>query len=138
MVPKSPPEAIAAVVRDAAGRYLLIRRGPEVPAPGYWTPLTGRLEHGETLADALVRECLEEVGLAVRAGEEIYRCPTADGRWTLVWITAEIIAPAGTPALVLHAREVAEAGWYTADEACGLEPMFPATRAFFEARRRGR
>lgn len=56
------------VIRD--GCVLLIRRGKE-PLRGEWTIPGGRVEFGESLTDAVVRELLEETGLEVRAGELI-------------------------------------------------------------------
>ena len=128
------PLAVAAVIARGDGRFLLIRRGPAVPAPGYWTPVTGRLEAGETFAEAVVREAREEVGLDVTAGAEVARTLTADGRYRLVWLAA--LPRDGSAPLALAPDEVAEARWLTAAEACALEPMFPATRAFFESRSR--
>jgi ADP-ribose pyrophosphatase YjhB (NUDIX family) len=51
-----------AVVRDAAGRILLVRRGQE-PARGLWSIPGGRLEAGERWDDAAVREVHEETGI---------------------------------------------------------------------------
>ena len=49
-------------------RLLLIRRG-HGPAAGEWSVPGGRVEAGETLAEAVVREVAEETGLAVVCGE---------------------------------------------------------------------
>lgn len=57
-------EAIVAVLRRA-DRVLVIRRGPDSSRSGYWAPLSGKLEPGESQEEALVREVHEEVGLAV-------------------------------------------------------------------------
>ncbi|MDQ0347040.1 NUDIX hydrolase [Ancylobacter vacuolatus] len=51
----------AAVFRD--GRLLLARRG-RPPSLGLWTLPGGRVEPGETLAQAAAREVMEEVGVA--------------------------------------------------------------------------
>ncbi len=50
------------------GRLLMIRRG-QSPACGDWSVPGGRVEAGETLAEALVREVAEETGLEVVCGD---------------------------------------------------------------------
>ena len=56
-----------AVVRDADGRLLLVRRGQE-PSAGLWSLPGGRVEPGESIAEAAAREVLEETGLRVSVG----------------------------------------------------------------------
>jgi ADP-ribose pyrophosphatase YjhB (NUDIX family) len=48
-------------------RVLLIRRG-QPPGEGLWSVPGGRLEPGETLAQAVAREVREETGLIVEVG----------------------------------------------------------------------
>jgi 8-oxo-dGTP diphosphatase len=60
-------DCVGAVIKDARGRLLLIKRGHE-PGAGLWSLPGGRVEPGETDAEALVREMQEETGLAVVAG----------------------------------------------------------------------
>jgi 8-oxo-dGTP diphosphatase len=59
--------SIGVIARD--GRYLIRRRPPlpGSPKPGYWEFPGGKAEPGESPEDAVVRECREEVGVAVRA-----------------------------------------------------------------------
>lgn len=52
------------------GRVLLIRRGKS-PLQGCWTIPGGRVEWGETIEQAVVRELEEETGLQIRVGELI-------------------------------------------------------------------
>ncbi len=58
---------VGAVATDGRGRLLMIRRGHE-PGLGLWSIPGGRIEPGETDADALTREMLEETGLEVEIG----------------------------------------------------------------------
>ena len=58
----------AVVVRDDC--LLLVRRG-RGPAAGEWSVPGGRVETGETLAEAVVREVAEETGLDVVCDELI-------------------------------------------------------------------
>jgi 8-oxo-dGTP diphosphatase len=61
---------VGAVVTDGQGRLLMIKRGHE-PGAGLWSIPGGRIEPGETDAEALVREMLEETGLTVQVGRLI-------------------------------------------------------------------
>ena len=58
---------VGAVVHDAAGRLLLVRRGRD-PHRGRWSLPGGRVEAGESPEQAIEREVREETGLTVRAG----------------------------------------------------------------------
>jgi 8-oxo-dGTP diphosphatase len=58
---------VGAVVRDGQDRLLLIKRGHE-PGAGLWSLPGGRVEPGESDAQAVQREVLEETGLTVICG----------------------------------------------------------------------
>jgi 8-oxo-dGTP diphosphatase len=62
------PEVCVGAVAVDNDCLLLIRRG-HGPAAGEWSVPGGRVEEGETLAEAVVRELLEETGLEGVCGE---------------------------------------------------------------------
>jgi 8-oxo-dGTP diphosphatase len=81
---------VGGLVYDEHGRLLLIRRANE-PGRGRWSIPGGRVEAGETDAQAVVREMAEETGLTVHVRERVgqvrrgpyviadYRCTVAGG-----------------------------------------------------------
>jgi 8-oxo-dGTP diphosphatase len=56
------PEVCVGAIAVSEERLLLIRRG-RGPAAGTWSLPGGRVEAGETLAEAVLRELAEETGL---------------------------------------------------------------------------
>ena len=56
------PEVCVGAIAVVDGQLLLVRRG-HGPAAGEWSIPGGRVEAGETLAEAVVRELAEETGI---------------------------------------------------------------------------
>jgi ADP-ribose pyrophosphatase YjhB (NUDIX family) len=63
---------VGAIVADSQGRLLMIKRGHE-PGAGLWSIPGGRIEPGETDAEAVIREMIEETGLTVQVGRLVGR-----------------------------------------------------------------
>jgi mutator protein MutT len=59
------PSRIAIAVVQWQERFLVGRRPSGVPLAGYWEFPGGKLEAGESPAEAAVRECWEETGIPV-------------------------------------------------------------------------
>ena len=94
-------EVVAALIWDGA-RFLICQR-PEYKARGLmWEFVGGKVEPGETKQQALVRECREELDIAVAVGEKfmevVHRYPDLTVHLTL--FSAKIAA--GEPKLLEH------------------------------------
>ncbi|HZC70402.1 MAG TPA: (deoxy)nucleoside triphosphate pyrophosphohydrolase [Jatrophihabitans sp.] len=74
----------AAIVRD--GRVLAARRAGPADLAGRWEFPGGKVEPDESEAAALMRECREELGVAVQVGERLGEA--ADPRIRLVLYVA--------------------------------------------------
>lgn len=57
-----PPQVCVGAIATRTNELLMVRRGTQ-PGMGRWSVPGGRVEAGETLAEAVVRELLEETGL---------------------------------------------------------------------------
>ena len=117
-------EAAAAVILQPDGSFLLGQRPEGKPYAGYWEFPGGKIEPGETAAQALVRELHEELGIE------------AD-RYT-PWITREFVYPhahvrlhffrvAGWHGEIRDIHHAALA-WRRADNV-GVAPLLPANLA---------
>jgi 8-oxo-dGTP diphosphatase len=61
---------VAIAIVQWNGQVLIGQRGENVPLAGLWEFPGGKVEPGETPAEAAARECLEETGLEVEVGAE--------------------------------------------------------------------
>lgn len=108
-----PVLAASAVITDQVGRVLLVLRGTE-PEKGCWSVPGGSAEPGEALAAAAAREALEETGLVVEVGHELWTVtlPTADGRVFEVHDFAATV----TGGTLRPGDDAADARWFTPAE----------------------
>lgn len=99
--------AASAVITDGAGRVLLVQR-LEPPDVGRWSVPGGRVEPGESTAEAAAREVREETGLEVTVGAVLGRLrvpgPDDETVYDIVDHSASIVR--GTPAAADDAGDV--------------------------------
>ena len=115
------PVAVA-VIERADGRVLIAQRPEGKPYAGWWEFPGGKLEAGESVHAALVREIDEELGLQVRASEP--------------WVTRDFEYPHAHVRLYFRrvrdftgearSREGQRFAWLAA-HAVDVEPLLPAT-----------
>jgi 8-oxo-dGTP diphosphatase len=74
---------VCAIMHNAKGQILLCRRGPGRREAGLWEFPGGKVEHGETLAEALERELREELGIVCVAGRILAENIHAYGHGTI-------------------------------------------------------
>lgn len=117
------------MVTDAAGRLLVVRRA-RPPAAGRWSLPGGRVEPGESDAEAVRREVREETGLDVEVGELVGRVS-----WPgLVGTTYDIAdyRALATGGELVAGDDAAEARWVDEDELRAL-PATPGLVATLES-----
>ena len=109
---------VGAIVADGQGRLLMIKRGHE-PGAGLWSIPGGRIEPGETDAEALVREMIEETGLTVEVGRLIGRVrrPGLNG----AVIDIRDYAATVTGGTLRPGDDAADARWVAPGELASLE-----------------
>jgi 8-oxo-dGTP diphosphatase len=110
---------VGAVVTDESGRLLVIRRG-RPPSAGLWSLPGGRVEPGETLADAARREVREETGLDVELNGLIGRIDIPHG--DVVYDVSDFgatVADQGQP--LVPGDDAIDARWVTHAELAALE-----------------
>jgi ADP-ribose pyrophosphatase YjhB (NUDIX family) len=118
-----PKVAVIALVTQGE-QVLLVQRAME-PAKGKWSLPGGYMDAGEMPEEALRRELLEEVDLAVQIQQllEIFPMVVTSGRSNGIVLAYHAI-PASTGEMVLRCQDDAcDAGWFLSDQ-------FPEELAF--------
>lgn len=116
-------------IASRGGRFLAIRRGATVAAGGTICFPGGHIEPGEDEAEAVVRECREEVAAEVAAVECVWRSVSPWGT-DLAWWTTELV---DASRLTPHPVEVSEILWLSAEEMIEHPELLSGNRPFLEA-----
>ena len=111
----TPVCAVGAFVFDG-DRVLVIQRA-KPPGAGLWSVPGGKLEAGETLAQAVAREVREETGLVVEVGPlaAVVERMGADYHFIILDYLARV-----TGGTLAAASDVSAARWVTDDELASL------------------
>ena len=119
---RDPKVGVGVVVRDEAGRLLLVQRA-NAPARGLWSLPAGFVDAEEDPRAAAARECLEETGLEVEVGAVVEVYPSQGGAASFFLVFAATLVGG-----VLQAGDdAADARFFSPDE---LPPLaFESTAA---------
>jgi 8-oxo-dGTP diphosphatase len=116
-------EVAVGVLIDAEGRFLLTSRPPGKAYAGYWEFPGGKVEEGETIEAALVRELHEELGIEAEAARiERWQVEVFDYPHALVRLNfCKVFAWHGR----FEMREGQQMAWQALPVAVG--PLLPGT-----------
>lgn len=113
---RSPQLCVGAVAVDD-GRLLMVRRG-RGPAQGEWAVPGGRVEAGETVAEAVVRELREETGIEGVCGPLLGWVERVDDDHHFVILDFEVtVLSDGEP---VAGDDAAEVAWVQLDQVTDL------------------
>ena len=126
---------VGAVIRDEAGRLLMILRGHD-PGRGLWSIPGGRIEPGETAEAAVVREVREETGLDVRCGPLLgsAELPGLAGAVVDIRDFRAYLVP-GASAVPAADDDAADVRWVTDAEAAAMDERGEVTPGLLAALR---
>ncbi|MBO5797049.1 MAG: (deoxy)nucleoside triphosphate pyrophosphohydrolase [Clostridia bacterium] len=95
-------EVVAALIWDR-GKFLICQRPTHKSNALLWEFVGGKVEPGETLEQALIRECREELDIALSVGEVFFDVVHAYPDITVHLTLFEATITAGEPRLLEHA-----------------------------------
>ncbi len=131
-LPPAPKRTVSVTLRDDRGQVLLLKR--TAARGGFWQPVTGKQEAGESATDAARRESFEETGLKLDVHalgyEHAFALGAGEGVAPLVCIETAFVARVSQPvAVTLDPHEHDAFEWVAADEAQRRVPHAGLARA---------
>ena len=130
------PRLIVNAVIERNGEFLAIKRAHPGMEIDTWETPGGRVEVGEKVEDALIRETLEETGFKANIKKFLgwghgFECLHTDGfssdRFVLYFL-CEIVSGE----LRIDQKEASEHKWVTIEEFKKLEPLSKPIKDFFD------
>ena len=122
-------QIVAAIIKKQ-DQFLLGKRSfKEKGAAGYWCPISGKIEIGESETQAIEREVFEEVGLKVTALRKVDEFDNNEGTGRLHWWLVDIVE--GEP--FLKNDEHTEIRWLTVSEMYQLDYIYPEDIELFKS-----
>lgn len=110
-----PEVGCGAAIYDEAGRLLLLQRRT-APESGAWGLPGGKVDFGEPVQSAIIREIAEELGIVIRLNHLACLTETIlsdDGRhWVAPVYTASIVS--GVPS-IMEPEKHGGCGWFALD-----------------------
>jgi 8-oxo-dGTP diphosphatase len=123
---------VGAVIKDEAGRMLLVLRG-HGPGKGLWSIPGGRVEPGETDEEAVIREVREETGLEVMCGQLLGSVDRPAPAEAIIEIRDFIAVVIGGE--LLAADDAADARWVSPADVASLDATGQLTPGLLAALR---
>lgn len=127
-VTKYPKVVAGCFIRNQKGDILLVK---SYKWPGLWVVMGGHIELGEKIADTVVREAMEEVGLKVEFDRvievaELVNDPSFHKRKHFIALQCECHT-VGDDEPTIDNDEIQDAKWFSLAEALVLENILPIT-----------
>ena len=118
---------VVAGVLGRDGNFLLTLRTAGRAYADHWEIPGGKVEPGETKFEALHREWLEEVGVAVKAAQVV--ASVRSGGCGEIEVTVFLVTDHEGEATPCESQSLA---WLSRSQITDGRPLTPATRAFFQ------
>lgn len=94
-VARYPKVGSAAIIREGSDHCLVLGQRGKQPNAGKWVMPGGKVEWGETIDQAVVREVREETGLIVRVVERLGIFEIVDPNEHSVFVLSEVVVEGG-------------------------------------------
>jgi 8-oxo-dGTP diphosphatase len=131
--PRRPEVAVGAVVVRSveSSREVLLAQRANPPQQGRWSLPGGRVEWGESLHDAVLREVLEETGLHVELTKYLETVERYSAEFHYVIVDYEA-TPTDLDQPAIAASDAVAVGWFGPDDLAACEASGQLSDQLFE------